>query len=105
MRYNSSGLYVLYGTGSSGHIMAFYLILNMQYDKIIYQGIRVEVIGQIELFNDRSNTHDFLFTVKHLTGPDTLLTSRNVFERFIYSITSVMRINYKTRKEIMNLNF
>ena len=38
----------------------------------------MEVIGQIELFNDRSNTHDFLFNVKHLTGPDTLLSSRYV---------------------------
>ena len=49
----------------------------------IFQGIRVEVIGQIELFNDRSNTHDFLFTVKHLTGPDTLLSSRLEFGLFM----------------------
>jgi len=45
--------------------------------KYFLKGIRVEIIGQIELFNDRGNTHDFLFLVRHLTGPETLTNSRN----------------------------
>ena len=52
------------------------------------------MIGQIELFNDRSNTHDFLFTVKHLTGPDTLLSSRLEFGLFLTKIKNLFR-NYE----------
>merc|ERR1712106_63241 len=49
------------GETISGHIQ-----IDLKAAKFEHKGVRVEVIGQIELFND-----------KHLTGPDTLLASRN----------------------------
>lgn len=45
--------------------------------KVDHKGVRVEVTGQIELFNDRGNTHDFLFLVKHLAGPESLTSDRS----------------------------
>jgi len=45
--------------------------------KVDHKGVRVEVTGQIELFNDRGNTHDFLFLVKHLAGPESLASDRS----------------------------
>lgn len=29
------------------------------------------------MFNDRGNTHDFLFLVKHLAGPESLASDRS----------------------------
>ena len=37
--------------------------------KLEHQGVRVEFIGQIELFYDRGNNHDFLSLVKQLEPP------------------------------------
>lgn len=37
--------------------------------RLEHQGIRVEFIGQIELFYDRGNNHDFLSLVKQLEPP------------------------------------
>lgn len=91
-----------------GETIAGHVQVDLKGAKFEHKGIRVEVIGQIELFNDRSNTHDFLFTVKHLTGPDTLLSSRNYEFEFLniekpyesYTGTNV-RLRYCIRATVM----
>jgi vacuolar protein sorting-associated protein 26A/B len=40
--------------------------------KVEHNGIRVELIGQIELFYDRGNAHEFTTLTKRLAGPGTL---------------------------------
>merc|ERR1712184_77456 len=60
-----------------GETIAGNIKVDLKGAKLDHKGIRVEIIGQIELFNDRGNTHDFLFLVRHLTGPETLTNSRN----------------------------
>ncbi|PKU36684.1 atp-dependent rna helicase mitochondrial [Limosa lapponica baueri] len=42
-----------------------------------HQGIRIEFVGQIELFNDKSNTHEFVNLVKELALPGELTQSRS----------------------------
>lgn len=37
--------------------------------KVEHTGVKVELIGQIELYNDRSNTHDFIALVRELDAP------------------------------------
>lgn len=59
-----------------GETIAGNIKVDLKSAKLDHKGIRVEIIGQIELFNDRGNTHDFLFLVRHLTGPETLTNSR-----------------------------
>ncbi|XP_022130519.1 vacuolar protein sorting-associated protein 26B-like [Pieris rapae] len=41
--------------------------------KLEHQGIKVELIGQIELFYDRGNHHEFISLVKELARPGDLL--------------------------------
>ncbi|KAF4800346.1 ATP-dependent RNA helicase SUPV3L1, mitochondrial [Turdus rufiventris] len=45
--------------------------------RLEHQGIRIEFVGQIELFNDKSNTHEFVNLVKELALPGELTQSRN----------------------------
>ena len=41
--------------------------------KLEHQGIKVEFIGEIELYQDRSNHHEFTSLVKDLARPGELL--------------------------------
>ena len=41
--------------------------------KLEHQGIRVEFVGQIEMFYDRGNHHDFLSLVRQLDPPGLIL--------------------------------
>ncbi|OBS78969.1 hypothetical protein A6R68_18655, partial [Neotoma lepida] len=45
--------------------------------RLEHQGIRIEFVGQIELFNDKSNTHEFVNLVKELALPGELTQSRS----------------------------
>ena len=47
----------------------FQVRIGLKGRKMEHQGIRVEFIGQIELFYDRGNNHDFLSLVKQLDPP------------------------------------
>ena len=45
--------------------------------RLEHQGIRIEFAGQTELFNDKSNTHEFVNLVKELALPGELTQSRS----------------------------
>ncbi|XP_059788543.1 vacuolar protein sorting-associated protein 26A-like isoform X2 [Balaenoptera ricei] len=45
--------------------------------RLEHQGIRIEFVGQTELFNDKSNTHKFVNLVKELALPGELTQSRS----------------------------
>ncbi|XP_061054195.1 vacuolar protein sorting-associated protein 26A-like [Eubalaena glacialis] len=45
--------------------------------RLEHQGIRIEFVGQIELFNDKSNTHEFVNLMKELALPGELTQSRS----------------------------
>lgn len=59
-----------------GETIAGKIHVDLKGSKLEHKGVRVEIIGQIEMFNDRGNTHDFLFLVRHLSGPEVLTNSR-----------------------------
>lgn len=42
--------------------------------KLEHQGIKIEFIGQIELFYDRGNHHEFTSLVKELARPGEMIT-------------------------------
>ncbi|XP_043539078.1 vacuolar protein sorting-associated protein 26A isoform X2 [Chiloscyllium plagiosum] len=44
--------------------------------RLEHKGIRIEFVGQIELFSDKSNTHEFVNLVKELALPGELTQSR-----------------------------
>ncbi|XP_025910706.1 vacuolar protein sorting-associated protein 26A isoform X3 [Apteryx rowi] len=53
-------------------------VISKQHGKRLeHQGIRIEFVGQIELFNDKSNTHEFVNLVKELALPGELTQSRS----------------------------
>uniref|UniRef100_A0A4W6G0J3 VPS26, retromer complex component A n=1 Tax=Lates calcarifer TaxID=8187 RepID=A0A4W6G0J3_LATCA len=45
--------------------------------RLEHQGIRIEFVGQIELFSDKSNTHEFVDLVKELALPGELTQNRS----------------------------
>ncbi|XP_034080224.1 vacuolar protein sorting-associated protein 26A [Gymnodraco acuticeps] len=45
--------------------------------RLEHQGIRIEFVGQIELFSDKSNTHEFVDLVKELALPGELAQNRS----------------------------
>ncbi len=47
-------------------------VSKQQGKRLEHQGIRIEFVGQIELFNDKSNTHEFVNLVKELALPGEL---------------------------------
>lgn len=48
--------------------------INLKGKKLEHHGIRVEFVGQIEMFYDRGNHHDFLSLVRQLDPPGELNT-------------------------------
>ena len=47
--------------------------LHRKTNRLEHQGIKIEFIGQIELYYDRGNHHEFLSLVKQLAGPGDLM--------------------------------
>ena len=45
------------------------MTLHRKTSRLEHQGIKIEFIGQIELFYDRGNHHEFLSLVKELARP------------------------------------
>lgn len=51
--------------------------------KLEHQGIKVEFIGEIELYQDRSNHHEFTSLVKDLARPSELLQNTSFNFEFV----------------------
>ncbi|XP_065901049.1 vacuolar protein sorting-associated protein 26B-like [Dysidea avara] len=85
--------------------------------KLEHQGIRVEFIGQIELFYDRGNQHDFTSLIRQLSPPGELsgdktfdfqfitvekpyesYTGTNVRLRYFLRVTIVRRLSDVTKE-------
>ncbi|KAI6214172.1 hypothetical protein M3Y94_00236900 [Aphelenchoides besseyi] len=68
--------------------------------KMEHQGIRIELIGQIEVYYDRGNQHDFLSLSKELARPGELHESTNFsfnFANVSKPYESYVGINVKVR--------
>ena len=50
--------------------------VSLKGKKLEHHGIRVEFVGQIEMFYDRGNHHDFLSLVRQLDPPGELQSSK-----------------------------
>ncbi|KAF1657414.1 UNVERIFIED_CONTAM: Vacuolar protein sorting-associated protein 26, partial [Eudyptes robustus] len=68
--------------------------------KLEHQGIRIELLGQIEVYYDRGNQHEFLCLAKELARPGDL-TSNAVFSFSFANVSkpyeSYMGVNVKVR--------
>ena len=53
--------------------------LHRKTSRLEHQGIKIEFIGQIELYYDRGNHHEFLSLVKELARPGDL-TQNTAFD-------------------------
>lgn len=76
--------------------------------KLEHQGIKIEFIGQIELYYDRGNHHDFTSLVKELARPGELLQNTtfnfeflNVEKPFESYTGSNVRLRYQLRVTIV----
>lgn len=49
------------------------IVLKKHGSKLEHQGIKIEFIGQIELYYDRGNHHEFVSLVKELARPGELI--------------------------------
>ncbi|TRY90532.1 hypothetical protein DNTS_002659 [Danionella cerebrum] len=68
--------------------------------RLEHQGIRIEFVGQIELFSDKSNTHEFVNLVKELALPGELAQNRSydfefmqVEKPYFLKVTIVRRLS------------
>ncbi|XP_033638872.1 vacuolar protein sorting-associated protein 26B-like isoform X2 [Asterias rubens] len=57
--------------------------VNLKGRKLEHQGIRIEFVGQIELYYDRGNHHEFTSLVKELARPGELTQSTNYSYEFL----------------------
>lgn len=69
--------------------------------KLEHQGIKVELIGQIELYYDRGNHHEFVSMVKELARPGDLIQNTsypfefpNVEKPYEVYVGSNVRLRY-----------
>ncbi|XP_052860633.1 vacuolar protein sorting-associated protein 26B-like [Anopheles cruzii] len=76
--------------------------------KLEHQGIKIELIGQIELYYDRGNHHDFLSLVRELARPGDLIQNTsypfefaNVEKPFEVYVGSNVRLRYFLRVTIV----
>ncbi|XP_032417043.1 vacuolar protein sorting-associated protein 26A isoform X1 [Xiphophorus hellerii] len=72
--------YLFYdGESVSGKVNMVLVNLNVKQGgkRLEHQGIRIEFVGQIELFSDKSNTHEFVDLVKELALPGELTQNRS----------------------------
>jgi vacuolar protein sorting-associated protein 26 len=58
--------------------------ISIKGKKLEHHGIRVEFVGQIEMFYDRGNHHDFLSLVRQLTPPGELTQSTTFPFEFLH---------------------
>lgn len=91
--------------------------LHRRTNKLEHQGIKIEFIGQIELYYDRGNHHEFLSLVKELARPGELTqntsfefefnqvekpfesyTGANVRLRYFLKVTIVRRLTDMTKE-------
>ena len=56
--------------------------LHRKTNRLEHQGIKIEFIGQIELYYDRGNHHEFLSLVKQLAGPGDLTQNTSFYFEF-----------------------
>jgi vacuolar protein sorting-associated protein 26 len=49
------------------------IVLKKPGSKLEHQGIKIEFVGQIELYYDRGNHHEFTSLVKELARPGELI--------------------------------
>ncbi|KAL3094717.1 hypothetical protein niasHS_006012 [Heterodera schachtii] len=63
------------------------ITLKKQGQKLEHQGIRIDLIGQIEVYYDRGNQHDFLYMSKELARPGELLQN----SKFPFNFTNVSK--------------
>ncbi|KAG7279176.1 hypothetical protein CRUP_022371, partial [Coryphaenoides rupestris] len=61
--------------------------------RLEHQGIRIEFVGQIELFSDKSNTHEFVDLVKELALPGELAQNRSYDFEYFLRVTIVRRLS------------
>ena len=76
--------------------------------KVEHQGIKIELIGQIELYYDRGNHHEFLSLVRELARPGDLIQNTsypfefaNVEKPFEVYVGSNVRLRYFLRVTIV----
>lgn len=68
------------GESVSGQVK---VTLRRSNSKFEHQGIRVELIGQIDLFYDRNNPHTFLSLYKDLARPGELMQQQTFNFEFL----------------------
>lgn len=99
--------YLLYFDGEtvSGKVN---ITLKKPGSKLEHQGIKVELIGQIELYYDRGNHHDFLSLVRELARPGDLIQNTsypfefaNVEKPYEVYVGSNVRLRYFLRVTIV----
>ncbi|XP_065844891.1 vacuolar protein sorting-associated protein 26B-like [Oscarella lobularis] len=67
-----------------GETVAGKIFVRPKGKKVEHQGIRVEFVGQIELFYDRGNHHEFSSLVQDLAPPGTLDKEKNFDFQFLH---------------------
>ncbi|XP_055627443.1 vacuolar protein sorting-associated protein 26B-like [Toxorhynchites rutilus septentrionalis] len=99
--------YLLYYDGEtvSGKVN---ITLKKPGSKLEHQGIKVELIGQIELYYDRGNHHDFLSQVRELARPGDLIQNTsypfefaNVEKPYEVYVGANVRLRYFLRVTIV----
>ncbi|XP_053683619.1 vacuolar protein sorting-associated protein 26B-like [Sabethes cyaneus] len=99
--------YLLYYDGEtvSGKVN---ITLKKPGGKLEHQGIKVELIGQIELYYDRGNHHDFLSLVRELARPGDLIQNTsypfefaNVEKPYEVYVGTNVRLRYFLRVTIV----
>lgn len=76
------------------------IALRKPNQKLDHQGIRIEFIGQIEVYYDRGNQHDFISLTKDLARPGELTQNSSLdfeFQNVEKPYESYMGINVKLR--------
>ncbi|XP_059611843.1 vacuolar protein sorting-associated protein 26B-like [Phlebotomus argentipes] len=99
--------YLLYYDGEtvSGKVN---VTLKKPGSKLEHQGIKIELIGQIELYYDRGNHHEFLSLVKELARPGDLIQNSsypfefaNVEKPYEVYVGSNVRLRYFLRATVV----
>uniref|UniRef100_A0A2K5K159 Uncharacterized protein n=1 Tax=Colobus angolensis palliatus TaxID=336983 RepID=A0A2K5K159_COLAP len=69
----------------NGKVEKHYLFImeNLFQERLEHEGIRIEFIGQMELFNDKSNAHEFINLMQELASPGELTQRRSYDSEFM----------------------
>lgn len=86
------------------HFFQVNVTLKKPGSKLEHQGIKVELIGQIELYYDRGNHHEFVSMVKELARPGDLIQNTsypfefaNVEKPYEVYVGSNVRLRYELK--------